>query len=92
MIKQKTKGFMSIELVIVASLILFVGIASVASLGTIGSSTVKNGLAKLDLLGLFSDEVKNEVPVENNDPVIGYPEGLTITPDMINPESDFVFE
>lgn len=94
--KQKRKGFMSVELVIVAGIILFTGIAGIATMGSMGSSTVKSGLNKLDLLGIFSDEVKNgvnnEVPEENNDPVVGYPEGLTITPDMINPEADFVFE
>lgn len=83
-------------MVIVAGLILFTGLAGVTTMGMMGTSTMKSGLDKLDLLGLFSGGNSGggevETPVENNEPVAGYPEGLEILPGSINAEGDFTFE
>lgn len=96
--KIKKIGFVSIEVVIVAALILGVGLAGVGMLSTNGRQLMQNGIDKLIW---FDDESNNgedsggEYKIPKN-PIIdyddrGYPGDSNVNPGDINNEADFVF-
>lgn len=82
-------GYVSIEAVITAALILSVGFFALLNLSGTGSQLVQNGLNKLDSLNLFgSGPVAGGPEYDEN----GYPKDSNINPEDINPASDFTFE
>ena len=85
---SKKFGFISIETVIVGSIILGIGILGVMSLGSTGSKVVSNGLDKLDSLNLFNDNGSVVDKYDEN----GYLKTLNIDVSEINPVEEFEFE
>lgn len=86
MIKKIKNGFVSIEVVIVAALILAVGLAGITAMGVKGQQTASNGLDKLDALGVFGEGG------EGSEYATGYPSGLQVVKTDVNAEDDFTYE
>ena len=82
---SKKFGFISIEAIIVASIILGVGILGMASFQTTASAVAQNSVDNLDGLNLFGQNLGIEYDE------LGYPASLNVNSVEVNPETDFEF-
>jgi hypothetical protein len=78
-------GFVGIETVIAAALVLSVGFIAIIGLSTSGRNLINGANQKIEDLDIFGD---NPTVLYDED---GYPQHLNITPTNITPEANFVF-
>ena len=89
---KKKIGYVAIELVVCAALILSVGFFLMLNFSGLGMDTMTKGLAKLDATGVFGifgggDKYTSTMSFDAN----GYEASLNVNPADINPVSDFLF-
>lgn len=87
MVKIAKKGFVSIEVVITAAIVLAVGLGGIMTLGGNGASTMNKAMNRLEATGTFGGPVA--VASEYDD--YGYARVLNINPSDINAEADFTY-
>lgn len=85
-------GYVSIETVIVAAIILAAGLFGVLGLSGTGGQLVRNGIDKLEDLGVFpgggNNGGGNDFTYDEN----GYPSDLDVKPGDITPVDEFQFQ
>ncbi|MHC1734525.1 MAG: hypothetical protein AB9921_02500 [Erysipelotrichaceae bacterium] len=88
-IRIRKLGYIAVEAVITAALILSVGFIALLNLSGGGASLMGSKLAKLDALNLFGggDSYTSTMSYDEN----GYIASLNVNPADINPLSDFTF-
>lgn len=83
---SKQRGYVSLELVLVAGLILAVGFFSMLTFSTTGKDLMQNGLAKIeDFFGGGTGPLPTIIEYDEN----GYPESLNIQLSDVNSIDDF---
>jgi len=89
---NKNIGYVSIELVITAMLILSVGFFAMLNFGVLSLDTITKSLGKLDALNIFGDNAAgSDYTMSMNYDANGYLISLNVNPADINPLSDFLF-
>ena len=86
---KKNIGYVSIELVITAALIMAVGFFAILNFNILGNESMTKGMERLDGTGVFSSG-ETTTPVSSYDSN-GYDKSLNINPADINPSTDFEF-
>jgi len=87
---NKNIGYVSIELVITAALILAVGFFAMMNFGVLGLDTMSRGMSKLDGTGVFASG-ETTAPSTGAYDSNGYDKSLNVKTTDINPVSDFEF-
>lgn len=87
--KNKRIGFVSIEVIIVAALIMASGFLGISTLKNTGTEMMSKSLNKLDILGIFTEDV--ELPVVPTYDSNGYDTTLNVQTSDINAEADFTY-